>query len=234
MYSDKESIATVSDTGLITAVAAGKTEISAYCPQLQDSRTITVTVVAASGGTVVNPSPPVDPPAAPAAPVAAPVAPVVAVPVTPSIQNPTEQTTLKVGDTTTINGAVYKVTGKAMVEYLKPTSSKKASVTVPSTIKVSGVTYKVTSVADKAFKNNAKLTKLTIGTNVTKIGSNAFYGCKKLKTITIKTTKLKSIGKNALKGIYSKATITCPKKQLKAYKKLFTSKSGYTKKITIK
>ena len=49
----------------------------------------------------------------------------------------------------------------------------------------------------------------------------AFNGCKNLKTVTIKTTKFnkKSIGKNAFKGIYKKATFKCPKKQLKNYKK---------------
>jgi len=91
-----------------------------------------------------------------------------------------------------------------------------------------------TAIANKAFKNNKKLKSVTIGKNVKKIGKEAFYNCKKLKRITIKTTKLKSVGKNAIKGIYKKATIKVPKKQLKKYKKLFKSKTGYKKTMKIK
>ena len=67
------------------------------------------------------------------------------------------------------------------------------------------------------------------------IGKNAFKGCKKLKTITIKSGKLtkKSIRKGAFKGISSKTVIKVPKKKLKAYKKLFRQK-GLSKKVKMK
>ena len=42
------------------------------------------------------------------------------------------------------------------------------------------------------------------------------------------------VGKNAIKGINSKATIKVPKKQLKVYKKLFGKKTGFKKSIKIK
>ena len=51
---------------------------------------------------------------------------------------------------------------------------------------------------------------------------------------TIKSTVLKSVGKNALKNIYKKATIKCPKKRLSAYKKLFKSNTGYKNTMKIK
>lgn len=41
-----------------------------------------------------------------------------------------------------------------------------------------------------------------------------------MKTVTIRSSKLKSIGKNAFKGIKSNAKIKVPAKKLKAYKKL--------------
>jgi hypothetical protein len=70
---------------------------------------------------------------------------------------------------------------------------------------------------------------------VKKIGKKAFYGCKKLKTITIKTTKLKksTIGSKAFKGIYKKAKFKCPKSKLKNYKK-WLKKAGAPKKAKYK
>ena len=121
----------------------------------------------------------------------------------------------------------YKVTKSATkngtVELAKISKSA-SSVTVPDSITVDGVAYKVTSVSKNAFKNNKKLKKVTIGKNITKINANTFYGCKNLKTITIKSTSLKSVGKNAFKGINAKAKIKVPKSKLGYYKKLFAKK----------
>ena len=109
-----------------------------------------------------------------------------------------------------------------------------SSVTVPDKIKVNGVTYQVKSIAPKAFANNKKLKKITIGKNVTSIGKQAFAGCKKLKKITIKSVKLKSssIGKNAFKGTAKKLTVKVPKKKYKAYKKFLKKKGNKTVKVT--
>lgn len=130
--------------------------------------------------------------------------------------------------------AEYAVTGKNTVEYRKPTK-KTATVTIPDTIKADGVTYKVTSVAKNAFKGNTKMTKLVIGSNVKKIGANAFLNCKKLKNITIKTTKLTnaSVGSKAFSGVAEKVTIKVPKSKLKAYKTLL-QKKGVGKKAVFK
>ena len=76
-----------------------------------------------------------------------------------------------------------------------------------------------------------KVKKVTIGSNVTSIGAQAFYGCKKLKQITISSKKLTKVGKKAFKGITKNAKIKVPKKKLKAYKKLLKNKgqgSGVT------
>ena len=133
----------------------------------------------------------------------------------------------------------YKVTKSAdrngTVELKAPLKKTMASVSVPSTVKINGYTFKVTSIAKNAFKNNKKLTKVTIGANVTKIGANAFSGCKKLKKITVKTKKLKAkaVGRNAFKGIHKKAVIRVPKGKSKAYKKVFKGK-GQSKTVKIK
>ena len=62
--------------------------------------------------------------------------------------------------------------------------SKKASVRIPDTVKVDGITCKVTGISTNAFKNNSSLKTVTIGKNVTVIGANAFYGCKKLSKVS--------------------------------------------------
>ena len=143
---------------------------------------------------------------------------------------------LKTGEKITdkSTGAVYKVTGKNTVEYVKATS-KKASRTIPSTVKLKGIKCQVTSIATKAFKGDPKIKAVVIPATVRKIGKEAFAKCKNLKKITIKTTYLssKKIGANAFKGIHAKATIKVPKKQKKAYQKLLKTR-GVGKKVTVK
>ena len=99
---------------------------------------------------------------------------------------------------------------------------------VAATVKSDGTTYKITSIADGAFRAMTKLKKVTIGKNVESIGKDAFNGCKKLKTITIKTTKLNSsnVGENAFKNINKNATVKCPKGMVEAYKKLLIEKGA--------
>ena len=135
------------------------------------------------------------------------------------------------------SGVTYTVTKtgkKAEVEYSAPKENAKGTVKIPDKVTINGVSYKVTSVADNAFKNNDKIKKVVINKNITSIGKNAFSGCKNLKTITITSTKLtkKSIDKNAFKGISGKVVIKVPKGMKKKYKKLFRSK-GLSKKVRI-
>ena len=134
-------------------------------------------------------------------------------------------------------GATYKVTGAKVknptVTYVKPKKNVK-KVSIPATITVKGIKYQVTAVSKDAFKNNKKVTQVTIDKNVKNIGKNAFYGCKNLKKVIIKTTKLtkKTVGKNAFKGIHKKATIKVPKKKLNAYKKLLKN-AGISKSVKV-
>lgn len=133
----------------------------------------------------------------------------------------------KIGSTVTKSDNSYKVvsvgTTNATVQYSKPKKSK-TTITIPDTVKIDGITYKITSISKNAFKNNKKIKKVIIGKNITKIEANAFSGCKNLKTITVKSTKLKSVGKNAFKGINKKAKIKVPKSKLKKYKNLMSKK----------
>lgn len=123
------------------------------------------------------------------------------------------------------------------VAVMKITNKKAKKLTIPSTVKVGGVTYKVTAVASQAFKGNKNLINITIGRGITKIGNEAFSGCKNLKKITVTTGKLKTISKNAFKGINKKATITvkgAKKAKTTLIKKLKKSSIGYVKTWKIK
>jgi hypothetical protein len=137
------------------------------------------------------------------------------------------------------------------------------TLTIPATVKVKGVTYKVTSIKAKAFFKNKKLKKVTVGKNiktigsqafskctklktvtigagVTKIGTKCFSGTKKLKTLTVKSKKLTKKGvKGSLKGSKIKTvkvkvgTKKVNKKYVKKYKKIFTKKNC-GKKVKVK
>ena len=66
------------------------------------------------------------------------------------------------------------------------------------------------------------MTKVTINsTKLKKIGKKAFYNCKKLKNITLKTKKLTKIEKDAFNKIHKKAAVKVPKSKYKVYVKRF-------------
>lgn len=132
------------------------------------------------------------------------------------------------GITPTVN------TGKSGVATL--TSVKKTSkktVTVASTVKVNGVSYKVTTIDAKAFANCTKATKVSLPSTVKTIKKNAFTGAKKLKTIVLKNNTVK-VKNGAFKGLKtSKMTIKVKKmssKKFKAFKKAL-KKAGFKGKV---
>ena len=154
----------------------------------------------------------------------------------------TEAATVAEGETLTYAAATYEVTavkedGTVEVAYTGTKKSKK-KVTVPDTVTLEdGTVAEVTSIEANAFKNDKKLTTVTVGKNVETIGKNAFAGAtklktvtlgksvtsigkgafsgdKKLKTITIASKKLKTVGKNAFKGV-TNATVKVPKASVK-------------------
>ena len=131
----------------------------------------------------------------------------------------------------TTNG-VYKVLSKTSVEYTKPIA-KRAAVNIPAKVKLSGKTFNVTKISANAFRNNTVMKSLTIGSNVTTIGANAFYGCKNLNTVVIKTAKLtsKTVGANAFAKTGAKPVVTVPAKQFNTYKTLLRSKGISTKAV---
>jgi hypothetical protein len=148
-------------------------------------------------------------------------------------------TTLKVGDTVTKGGVVYKVTNvaKKTAAAVKGKNAKAKSVKIADTVTINGVSCKVTQINAKAFKNYTSLKKVTIGKNVTTIGKQSFYNCKKLAKVTFKGTAVKSIKSGAFKKTSDKLKITLAK-SLKGKKRTkltkLLKKAGISKKATIK
>ena len=151
------------------------------------------------------------------------------------LQKLKDSMTLKNGDTVTADGVQYRVTDAAgkKAEAYGVTKKNSKTITVATVVTVKGTECKVTAIADQAFANQKKATKAVIGANVTKIGKKAFYGDSRLKSITVKGKKLKTVGKQALKGINKKAVIRVPKAKKNAYKKLFKGK-GQKKSVKVK
>ena len=144
------------------------------------------------------------------------------------------------GETYETAGVAYKVTSAAggTVTFVKAKNAKK--VIVPATVKMGGKTYKVTAIASGAFAKANKVKSVVIGKNVKKVGKKAFKGAKKLKTLIVKSKKLKKKSvKGSLKGSKVKTVKVkvgkkkANKKYAKKYKKIFTKKNC-GKKVKVK
>ena len=129
----------------------------------------------------------------------------------------------RVGTVYTIAGNQYRITKVGAEVSLIKTNAKAKSINIPATIKANGITYKVTTIVAKAFKQNKKLQSVIVGANVKSISNNAFFKCLSLKTVNLKTVLLtsKTASKKAFKGANKKLVIKVPKKVKKSYKKIF-------------
>lgn len=129
----------------------------------------------------------------------------------------------KAGTKVIVGGNQYTVTKVGSEVCFSKANAKARAITVPSTIKAKGITYKVTSIGANAFKNCKKLTKATIGANVRVIKAKAFKNCPKLKTVTIKTVLLtkKTASKKCFSKVSKRMVIKVPKKVKSAYVKIF-------------
>lgn len=133
-------------------------------------------------------------------------------------------------------GASYQVVSEdekqPTVVYTAPADKNVKKITVPATITVGGITYKVESVAPDAFKNCRKLTSVKISAGVQKIGKNAFSGCSKLSSVTI-GKDVTEIGAGAFANCKALRKITIPAAVTKIGKKAF-NKCKKLKTVTIK
>ena len=100
-----------------------------------------------------------------------------------------------------------------------------AVITIPQTVQLAGVRYKVTQVAPGAFAKSYDLKEIKIGANVTHIGEKAFYQCKKLQKVTLYAEKLQTIGKDAFAKIHKKVKLWMIGEQVEKFAKLLTGTS---------
>jgi hypothetical protein len=142
-----------------------------------------------------------------------------ATPSNPTVIEPVVEYALPVNSYFTVGKYKYKVTlssdTKGEVTLYRPKSANITTVNVPNTVEFGIVTYKVTRVANYAFKGCKKLKTFTCNkTNCKAIGKQAVYGCKKLTSVTLG---------GGLKSVESKAFMNCTKlKNLKIGGKVTT------------
>lgn len=207
--SSDDTIASVKEDGTVSGLKLGTADITVKAMDTGKEKTVKVTVKEAEKE-LANPTNPAKP------------------------SQPTTKT-VKKGTKLIVGTNTFVVTNvKAKTVSYKGTKNKKAAkITIPATVKSGNQVYKVTAIADNAFKNNKKIKTVVVGKNVRTIGKKAFYGCKNLKKITVQSSIIKKVGAKAFKGINKKAVIKVPSKKYKAYKKVFKGK-GQAKTVTIK
>lgn len=142
---------------------------------------------------------------------------------------------------------IYRVNGKQTVSCCGTSNSNIRKVTIPSTIKYHGITYKVTSVKSNAFRDKKRLSSVSVGNQVSVIGSRAFYNCRSLNRVTtgtglkqidsyafgrVKRGCILTIRSTRLKKVTSqidyrspKMTVKVPKKKYSYYRRLFRARS---------
>jgi len=119
------------------------------------------------------------------------------------------------------NGATAMVIKDEVTLNVKGTNDKGAEIDKP-------VTFKVTSIADDAFKGVTKATSVEIGANINHIGSSAFDGCTNLARLTFKTnTNVVDIEDDAFKGTQFTELDLTPLSKLTTVNKWFGSAYAY-------
>lgn len=151
-----------------------------------------------------------------------------------STPTPTPPSSARVNTCFRVGNLKYRVTANQVVTCYGTTNSRVTKISIPSTVRYNGVTYRVTSIWANAFKKKSRLTTVSIGHNVSVIGKNAFYKCKKLKKVTI-GTGLTQINPGAFRGVKKGCTITIRSLKLKkVYGRIDQSTSRMTVRVSKK
>lgn len=138
------------------------------------------------------------------------------------VRSPDNLTVFRDDQTYKVDKLQYRIidTEELMVQCIGMTGNS-TSVVIPDAVEIEDKTYRVTSVADQAFKGKNKLKRVVIGACVTEIGTEAFADCKKLSSVRIMTIKLQLVGVDAFGNINKKAEILVGNDQVEEYTALF-------------
>ena len=90
-------------------------------------------------------------------------------------------------------GLTCNIINSTDVEIIAGTEKYTGDIVIPSQVIISGKTYNVTKIGERAFDGCAGLTSITIPNSVTSIGDYAFYSCTGLTSIEIPSS-ITSIG----------------------------------------
>ena len=103
------------------------------------------------------------------------------------------------------------------------TGTKKAvkKAVVPDMIVIGEYKLKITSIGKKAWQEDKKITSLVLGANIKEIQKKAFYKCRNLKKIRVRSKEITKVGAGAFKKLSADVSLQFPKQCRKKYKKLF-------------
>ena len=130
----------------------------------------------------------------------------------------------ELGETAEAEDFSFKVTNPATdgtgTVSLNGVADLTPNVSIPATVEIKEVTYKVTRIESNAFNGNKTISTLYIGANIEVIDSKAFYGCSNLTKVS---------GGAGLKSVGSYAFAKCPKlSSFKLSSKVLAKIGAYT------
>ncbi len=127
---------------------------------------------------------------------------------------------------------LYKVSssnpGNPTVKFVGLVNANVSTVTIPETVSSGGVRYRVTLITNNALKGNKSITSVVINKNMKSISAKAFYNCKKLKKIKLKSKDIIKINNKAFSKIHASAKFYTYNSKMDKYRALLKS-SGVKK-----
>ncbi|MBR1741175.1 MAG: leucine-rich repeat protein, partial [Lachnospiraceae bacterium] len=135
---------------------------------------------------------------------------------------------LEKGEKIESNGVVFKASGTNSVVMEKNTNQDIKKATIPDTVKVGGVKYKVTSISAGAYAGCKKLKTVELGKNVKTIGKGCFKNCTNLKTVSF-PKNLKTVSEGAFQNCKKLKSAALPATTKKIGKACFKNCKGMTK-----
>ncbi|MDE6889943.1 MAG: leucine-rich repeat domain-containing protein [Eubacterium sp.] len=130
----------------------------------------------------------------------------------------------------------YKVSssnpGNPTVKFIGLVNENVSSVNIPETVSAGGVRYRVTLISSNALNGNKSITSVVINKNMKSISAKAFYNCKKLKKVKLKSKNIIKMNNKAFAKIHSKAKFYTYNSKIDKYRTLL--KNAGVKKPSIK
>lgn len=109
-----------------------------------------------------------------------------------------------------VDGIIYLVSSKNNVQIVGQSLTATQDLVISSSVTYSGVSFRVSSISDNAFKGCLMIESLEIAEGIVYIGNNAFEGCNNLKEVSLPAS-LSSIGDGAFKNCAKLLAINLPK-----------------------